>query len=65
MSKCPRRPIAAATAGSAGTMPQELATARMAMGLAEPRRPDSRSWALLLARISENRPLQCPAAAGL
>ncbi len=48
-----------ATAGPAGTVQQELAAASKAMGLSEAKRPASRSWALLLARIYENRPLQC------
>ena len=51
-----------ATAGPAGTVLQELEAARTAMGLNEAqtdKRPASRSWALLLARIYENRPLQC------
>jgi hypothetical protein len=52
-----------ATAGPAGTVLQSLEAAREAMGLAAdapgPRRPASRSWAMLLARIYENRPLQC------
>jgi hypothetical protein len=30
------------------------------MGLGEGKRPTSRSWSMLLARIYENRPLQCP-----
>jgi hypothetical protein len=54
------RPIVTATAGPAGTVLQELATASKAMGLAEPQCSASRSWALRLARIYENRLLQCP-----
>jgi hypothetical protein len=54
------RNIVTATAGPAGTVLQELAAASKAMGLAEGKRPASRSWAMLLARIYENRPLQCP-----
>jgi hypothetical protein len=54
------RPVVTATAGPAGTVQQELAAASKAMGLSEGKHPASRSWALLLARIYENRPLQCP-----
>jgi hypothetical protein len=54
------RNIVTATAGPAGTVLQELAAASQAMGLGESKRPASRSWAMLLARIYENRPLQCP-----
>jgi ribosomal protein S27E len=57
------RQAVTATAGPAGTVLQELEAARAAMGLGETkpgRQPASRSWALLLARIYENRPLQCP-----
>jgi len=56
-----------ASAGPAGTVMQEIESAREAMGLcseAARRRPASRSWALLLARIHENRPLQCPRCGG-
>jgi hypothetical protein len=57
-----------ATAGPAGTVLQALESAREAMGLVAeaqgPRRPASRSWAMLLARIYENRPLQCPRCGG-
>ena len=57
-----------ATAGPAGTVLQALEAAREAMGLVAdapgPRRPASRSWAMLLARIYENRPLQCPRCGG-
>ncbi|HOX24659.1 MAG TPA: hypothetical protein PLL30_02720 [Candidatus Krumholzibacteria bacterium] len=56
------RAAVTATAGRAGTVLQELESARVAVGLsgdAARRRPASRSWALLLARIYENRPLQC------
>jgi hypothetical protein len=57
-----------ATAGPAGTVLQELESAREAMGLVAdapgPRRPASRSWAMLLARIHESRPLQCPRCGG-
>jgi hypothetical protein len=49
-----------ATAGPAGTVLQELEAARETMGLVEGKRPASRSWAMLLARTYENRPLQCP-----
>ncbi len=61
------RPAVIATAGPAGTVLQEIEAAREAMGLcseAARRRPASRSWALLLARIHENRPLQCPRCGG-
>ncbi len=56
------RPVVTATAGPAGTVLQELAAASKAMGLSETpdKRPASRSWAMLLARIYENRALQCP-----
>jgi len=50
------------TAGPAGTVLQALERARAAMGLNEPQAPPvkaSRSWALLLARIYDARPLQC------
>jgi len=56
------RAAVTATAGPAGTVLQETESARGAMGLASReahRRPASRSWALLLAQIYENRPLQC------
>ena len=56
-----------ASAGPAGTVLQEIESARGSMGLcgeAARRRPASRSWALLLARIHENRPLQCPRCGG-
>ncbi len=56
-----------ATAGPAGTVLQEMESAREEMGLgdeASRRRPASRSWALLLSRIHENRPLQCPHCGG-
>ena len=53
------RPIVTATAGPAGNVLQELAAAGEAMGLNEGKRPTSRSWAMLLVRIYENRPLQC------
>jgi len=64
------RPAVTATAGPAGpagTVLQELESARAAMGLtgeATRRRPASRSRALLLAQIYENRPLQCPRCGG-
>ncbi len=48
------------TAGPGGTVQQELTAASQAMDVSEGKRPASRSWALLLARIYENRPLQCP-----
>ena len=56
------RPVVTATAGPAGTVLQELAAASKAMGLSETpdKRPASRSWAMLLASIYENRALQCP-----
>ncbi|HPD70194.1 MAG TPA: transposase [Candidatus Krumholzibacteria bacterium] len=56
-----------ATAGPAGTVLQELEQAWAATGLcgdAARRRPASGSWALLLARIYENRPLQSPRCGG-
>ncbi len=51
------------TAGPAGTVLLALERARAAMGMTEatqPRPKASRSWALLLARIYDARPLQCP-----
>jgi len=56
-----------ASAGPAGRVLREIESAREAMGLCSEsarRRPASRSWALLLARIHENRPLQCPRCGG-
>jgi len=49
------------TAGPAGTVYQEMEAARQAMGLGEGprRRPASRSWALLVARLHGSWPLQC------
>ena len=64
----PQAGSGSSSAGPAGTVLQALESAREAMGLGAdapgPRRPASRSWALLLARIYENRPLQCPRCGG-